>query len=335
MVRNFTICLTGFTILVCSTIFFSIKALAIDDSIRREYYDINTGPLETPAREYRETEKKPEISTKSIPAVSDPDLIIDTVTGMEFILIKGGCFEMGDSFSNEVNHVDYSTILSIGDEKNSAKPVHLVCIDDFYIGKYEVTQGVWETIMADNPSFFSTGFNTGPNYPVENVNWHDIQKFLTVLNQKSNSNYRLPTEAEWEYAARSGGKEERFAGFSNKNDLYLYANFCDVNCKMLFNTEDQEDNHEMTSPVGSFKPNGLDIFDMSGNVWELCSDWFDPFYYRVSPQNNPQGPPDGLYRVCRGGSWGSRPRDLSTSFRYYYSPDSINGYLGFRLAFTP
>ena len=242
---------------------------------------------------------------------------------------------MGDSFSDEVKHVDYTSVLSIGDEENNAHPVHLVCVDDFYIGKYEVTQGNWEVIMGNNPSYFSAGFHTGPDYPVECVNWYDIKEFITKLNEKTGRNYRLPTETEWEYAARSGGKEERFAGFTNKSDLYLYANFCDVNCQMLFNTEDQEDGHEITSPVGSFKPNSLGIYDMAGNVWELCSDWFDPNYYEDSPLNNPQGPPNGLYHVFRGGSWGSQPRDLTTFFRYYHSPDSRDGYKGFRLVFTP
>lgn len=260
---------------------------------------------------------------------------IDSITDMEFVLVKGGCFEMGDSFSGPKNSENPLSELSFDDEANNATPVHKVCMDDFYIGKYEVTQGKWKVVMGDNPSYFTSGFHTSPQYPVECVNWYDIEKFLEELNKKSGMNYRLPTEAEWEYAARSGGKEERFAGFSNEKELYLYANFCDAACKTLWNTEDQEDGHEITSPVGIFRPNGLGIYDMTGNVWELCSDWYDQEYYKISPLKNPQGPSTGLHRVLRGGSWGNQPNDLSTSFRYHKSPDHRTGYTGFRLAFTP
>ncbi|MBI5747219.1 MAG: formylglycine-generating enzyme family protein [Nitrospirae bacterium] len=191
------------------------------------------------------------------------------------VLVKGGCYDMGDTF---------------GDGNSDESPVHNVCLDDFYIGEHEVTQGEWQEIMGDNPSFFK-----GCDYcPVEWVSWNDTQGFIERLNKKRGKNYRLPTEAEWEYAARSGGKKERYSGTSSESELGNYA---------WYNNNSEFKTH----PVKQKRPNSLGLYDMSGNVWEWVSDWYDEGYYKNSPKDNPKGPSTGKYRVLRGGSWGSGP----------------------------
>ncbi|MFQ5976290.1 MAG: formylglycine-generating enzyme family protein, partial [Candidatus Hydrothermarchaeales archaeon] len=206
------------------------------------------------------------------------------VTGMEFVFVKGGCYEMGDTFGD-----------SYGDEEYA----HEVCVDDFWMGRYEVTQGQWRWIMGDNPS----RFKNGKKYPVERVGWDDVQEFIEILNKKTGKKFRLPTEAEWEYAARSGGKKERYAGTSDEDSLYRYANFCDINCKYDWKTEGQDDGYKNTAPVGSYEPNGLGLYDMSGNVWELVQDVYNENAYSMHSRNNPVYKGDGGYRVIRGGSW--------------------------------
>jgi len=225
----------------------------------------------------------------------------DSLTGIEFVFVKGGSFRMGSD-----------------EGENDEKPVNEVRLDDYYIGKYEVTQGQWSKIMGDNPS----KFKLGDNYPVENVSWDDIQVFLQKLSQKTGQNYRLPTEAEWEYAARSGGKHERFAGTSNESELKGYTWF-------------YRNSGNQTHPVGQKMPNGLGIYDMSGNVWEWCWDWYGNNYSSKSPRDNPDGPRGGSDRVLRGGSWLSTAAYLRASYRYYNTTDYRYYNLGFRLARTP
>ncbi|MBM4053321.1 MAG: formylglycine-generating enzyme family protein [Planctomycetes bacterium] len=230
-----------------------------------------------------------------------PQSHIDTDSSLdfEFVLVKGGCFKMGD-------------------DEIDAKPVHEVCLDDFYISKYEVTQGQWKNVMGSNPSHF----RKGDNYPVEQVSWHDVQKFLRKLNRKTKQNYRLPTEAEWEYAAKSGGRDEEWAGTNTEEKISDYLWYS-------HNSGDQ------THPVGQKIPNGLGIYDMSGNVWEWCSDVYGYDYYAKSPRNNPQGPNSGNSRILRGSSWCDSPRILHIAKRRYYPPSFKYNYLGFRLAKTP
>ncbi len=197
-------------------------------------------------------------------------------------------------------------------ESDDEKPIHKVIVGDYYIGKYEVTQKEWESVMGSNPSNFK-----GANNPVENVSWNDIQEFLQKLNSKTGKNYRLPTEAEWEYAARGGNQGQSFKyGGSNSIDEVAW-----------YNGNSNSETHE----VGQKQPNNLGLYDMSGNVWEWCSDWYDDHYYKNSPSKNPQGASSGSSRVLRGGSWFFIDNYCRSSYRYRYLPDSRYFSFGFRI----
>jgi sulfatase modifying factor 1 len=228
----------------------------------------------------------------------------DPVTGMEFVLVKGGCYQMGDTF---------------GVGNRNENPVHEVCVGDFYLGKHEVTQGQWRSVMGNNPSSFK---DYGDDSPVEQVSWNDAQEFISRLNRRTGKGFRLPTEAEWEYAARSGGKKEKYAGASQEDKLGQYAWY-------------KNNSGSRTHPVGQKDPNGLGLYDMSGNVWEWCSDWYDENYYGKSPRDNPRGPDNGTQRVLRGGSWYYNSGYLRTAYRSRFGPPYRVNQFGFRLALAP
>ena len=217
-------------------------------------------------------------------------------------------------------------------ECSEGEKLHRVFVDTFDIGQYEVTQEEWEGVMGYNPSFY----NKGGRYPVECVSWDDVQEFIRRLNiveEKAGMRFRLPTEAEWEFAARSGGKEQKYAGTSNKDDLYKYANLCDKNCSFEWKNEEQDDGFEHTAPVGSYRENGLLLYDMCGNVWEWCFDWYGDYdLSSPSPLKNPKGPESGSYRMVRGGSWCSGARSCRSAYRNYYAPGNRDDIVGFRLA---
>ena len=222
----------------------------------------------------------------------------DPVTGMDFILIKGGCFSMGDD-----------------DGDREERPVHEVCVDDFYLGRYEVTQGQWKAVKGRNPS----SNDKSEMNPVEDLSWNDAQEFIKELNQKAGRAFRLPTEAEWEYAARSGGRKEKWSGTNNESELEAYAWF-------------EKNSSRNTHPVGQKRPNALGLYDMTGNVWEWVGDWYDSSYYGESPKNNPSGPGRGSDRVFRGGSYEDGAKDLRTTKREKKSNRRSDDTLGFRLA---
>ena len=228
-----------------------------------------------------------------------PCLASGSIPEIPVVAVKGGCFEMGDSF---------------GDGGLDEKPVHNVCVNDFRIGKYEVTQGQWQDVMGSNPS----KFKSGGQYPVDNVSWNETQDFIQRLNRKSGLKWRLPTETEWEYAARGGGLKQRYAGTDSEELLNEYAWF-DTNSDMA------------THQVGTRKPNGLGLYDMSGNVWEWCSDRYDRDYFNQSPQNNPKGDPFGVNRILRGGSAVTGKGFLRASYRDYVSPSVRGNLFGLRL----
>ncbi|MEG1644412.1 MAG: formylglycine-generating enzyme family protein [Alistipes sp.] len=217
----------------------------------------------------------------------------------ELVFVKGGTFTMGATSEQGYD--------ALYDEK----PAHQVTVSDFSIGKYEVTQAQWEAVMGSNPSLFE-----GDNRPVEQVNWDDIQEFLRKLNaQSSGRHYRLPTEAEWEYAAR-GGKQSRGYEYSGSNDIDAVA---------WYNGNADSKTH----PVGQKSPNELGIYDMAGNVWEWCQDWYGD--YSSSSQSDPTGPSSGSHRVLRGGCWCSSAQFCRVSIRYDSAPDSWNNDRGFRV----
>jgi formylglycine-generating enzyme required for sulfatase activity len=165
------------------------------------------------------------------------------------------------------------------------KPVHMVTLSDYYIGQTEVTQALWQAVMGSNPSNFTGDLNC----PVEMVSWNDCQQFITKLNQMTGMNFRMPTEAEWEFAARGGIKNRgfKFAGSSNIDEVAWYNSNADGT----------------THPVGTKAPNELGIYDMSGNIYEYCQDRIDnDFAYPSEPQVNPTGQETGDSRIIRGGS---------------------------------
>ncbi|MBI5641100.1 MAG: SUMF1/EgtB/PvdO family nonheme iron enzyme [Nitrospirae bacterium] len=217
--------------------------------------------------------------------------------------VPGGCFQMGDIFG-----------VGSGDEL----PVHQVCLSSFSIDRYEVTQSEYQAVTGTNPSYFTS---CGGNCPVEQVSWTQADAYCRAVGK------RLPTEAEWEYAARSGGQNQKYAGTSSDAELGNYAWYWE-------NSGCETNSVNCTSrPVGQKLPNGLGLYDMSGNVWEWVADWYD--VYPSSAQNNPQGPSTESTRGIRGGCWGNDPGYLRASLRGRGSPDNWNDDLGFRCARTP
>lgn len=205
---------------------------------------------------------------------------------------------------------------TFGTGSENEKPVEQVCVTDFYIGKYEVTQRQWTDLMGNNPS----NFKNCDTCPVENISWHDVQVFIERLARKTGENYRLPTEAEWEYAAR-GGKRERWAGISNEYELSAYAYY-------------EKNSGGKIHPVGELKPNGFGLYDMSGNVREWVADWYDESYSGRISRDNPKGPFSGAFRVIRSGSWLDKASNTSVTSRTGYSPGGKDRSLGFRLVRT-
>jgi len=262
-------------------------------------------------------EKKPKADEKQL--IPKEKTLRETATGMELVHVKGGCFQMGDTFGD----ADGSAFLSdterahewsrSEDRDSDEKPVHEVCVNDFYIGKYEVTQKQWQDIMGDYPKYFGNCSDC----PVAEISWNDTEEFINKLNKKTGKKYRLPTEAEWEYAARSGGKNDKYAGGNDVDSFAWYSS----------------NSGSKIHPVGQKKPNGLGIYDMSGNVWEWVQDWYDENYYKNSPKDNPKGPNGTTFRVLRGGSWFSIPVNLRTSKRSRLEPADRISDNGFRLAF--
>ncbi|HQO09812.1 MAG TPA: formylglycine-generating enzyme family protein [Clostridiales bacterium] len=222
-----------------------------------------------------------------------------TPSGIEMVLVEGGTFEMG---SNEREN-------GLVNEK----PVHSVTISDFYIGKTEVTQAQWKAVMGTNPSYFK-----GDDLPVEQVSWYDAVEFCKRLSQKEGVTYRLPTEAEWEYAAKGG----------NASMGYKYSGSDDPDAVAWYRSNFESKTHT----VATKKPNELGIYDMSGNVWEWCSDWYGD--YPSGTQIDPKGPSSGLGRVLRGGSWFSINDFIRCAYRGSPYPNSVNNDFGFRLSRT-
>jgi formylglycine-generating enzyme required for sulfatase activity len=215
----------------------------------------------------------------------------EPIRPIEMVLVKGGCYLVGESAGAQAQ-----------------RPSHQVCVKDFYLGKYPVTQMQWTGTMGTNPSKAS---HCGLTCPVENVSWNDVQEFIKRLSRRTGKAYRLPTEAEWEYAARSGGKNEKWAGTSDEKQLGEYAWYYD-NARF------------QTHPVGLKKPNGLGLYDMTGNVWE----WMSDRYARASPE----GAASPRTRSLRGGYWGDVAEFVRVANRIGLQPSARGAGYGFRLA---
>lgn len=225
-----------------------------------------------------------------------------TVNGVTFtmVLVEGGNFMMGASDNDE-------------DAYYNEKPAHEVTLSSYSIGETEVTQALWLAVMGSNPSRF-TGDLTRP---VECVSWNDCQAFIIQLNQLTGKSFRLPTEAEWEFAAR-GGNESQGCLYSGSDDISEVAWY-------------RGNSSSKTHPVATKAPNELGLYDMSGNVFEWCSDWYGS-YTDTDVQTNPQGPSSGSTRMSRSGSWDTTADYCRVSFRLSRSPASLNHSLGLRLA---
>ena len=245
---------------------------------------------------YNEKSEKSEITTLEEEPFETQTI---TVNGVSFtmIAVEGGTFQMG------------ATSEQGGDAYDNEYPVHSVTLSDYYIGETEVTQELWEAVMGSKPSKFK-----GSQRPVVQVSWNDCQEFIKKLNQLTGKNFRLPTEAEWEYAARGGNKSQgyKYSGSNTIGNVAWYG-----------------DNSNSTHNVKIKSPNELGIYDMSGNVYEWCQDWYGS--YSSGSQTNPTGPSSGSYRVYRGGGWSSSAGYCRVSYRYGGNPDFRDYSLGLRL----
>jgi formylglycine-generating enzyme required for sulfatase activity len=245
--------------------------------------------------------------------------------GNEFIPVPGGCFLMGNGFS---------------DGYHLEKPVHEVCLDSFNITRFDVRVGEFNRFVQEtgyiteaeknggcyvhdgiswsrDPSagWRSPGFHQDGSHPVVCVSWNDADRYAKWRSVRDKRTYRLPSEAEWEYAARGRGRIERYAGGDDVDAVAWYS----------------ANSGNRTHPACQKKPNALGLCDMSGNVWQWTADWFGQDYYRESPRSNPKGPSEGTKRVFRGGSWFYDARGVRASYREFAAPDYSSSYLGFRL----
>ncbi len=216
------------------------------------------------------------------------------------VRVAGGTFTMG------------ATSEQGSDADNNEKPEHEVTVSPYSIGETEVTQELWEAVMENNPSNFK-----GSKRPVESVSWNDCQNFIRKLNAATGKSFRLPTEAEWEYAARGGNRSRgyKYSGSNTLGDVAWYT-----------------DNSSTTHDVATKKSNELGLYDMSGNVYEWCSDWYGS--YSSSSQTNPKGAGGGSFRVCRGGCWCGSAWICRSSYRFILIPGYRCNYLGLRLSLS-
>ncbi len=290
---------------------------------------------------------------------------------MELVLIPAGEFEMGScesaedtaAFFNETYGEDLLTASFLKDEH----PQHRVRITkSFYLGTYHVTRGQFRQFVADtayktdaekgekpgawgwNPdkkefgfnekySWRNAGFEQTDEHPVVNVSWNDAVEFCNWLSKKESKTYRLPTEAEWEFACRAGTTTRYYSG-DDPETLAKVGNVADAAAKAKFPewkyTIKANDGYVFTAPVGKFKPNAFGLYDMHGNAWQWCADWYGAEYYAESPADDPTGPDTGDDRVLRGGSWGRGPVSSRSARRFGFAPDDRDYVTGFRVART-
>ena len=260
------------------------KQLQRSDSQRKE--------LEEQLKAFRDAARAPSMGEKTL------EFRLSDEVSFKMIRVEGGSFMMGEPDNDPDAHDD-------------EKPQHEVTLSDYYIGETQVTQALWKAVMGKNPSGFK-----GDNNPVEKVSWTDCREFIKKLNTKTGRSFRLPTEAEWEYAARGGDRSRgyKYAGSVDIDEVAWYGN----NSEMV------------THPVRQKKSNELGLYDMSGNVWEWCQDWLGR--YGSGKETNPTGPSEGTSRVLRGGSWDYGARDCRVTCRGFGDPGNRIYFIGFRLA---
>jgi formylglycine-generating enzyme required for sulfatase activity len=239
------------------------------------------------------------------PALGRPRTLTNSV-GMKFVLIPAGGFMMGSPPTELYRFRDEG-------------PSHRVVISrPFYLQTTEVTQTQWRAVMGTHPSYFKNC----DHCPVEQVSWTDAQEFIRRLNAREKTNkYRLPTEAEWEYACRAGTTTPYHLGPKITTDQ---ANYSGTSGRAKFRGK--------TTPVAGFRPNRWGLFDMHGNVWEWCQDWYGRDFYKKSPTRDPRGPATGRRRVLRGGSWYEGSGRLRSAARRPGRPESRYDFFGFRVA---
>ena len=240
----------------------------------------------------------------------EPTDMTFTVNGVTFTMVpvEGGTFSMGATSEQGLGANDWE------------RPVHYVTLSDFSIGQTEVTQELWQAVMGSNPSYYTSD----SQLPVERVSWNSCQDFIEQLNQLTGETFRLPTEAEWEFAARGGNKSQkyRYSGSSNIQDVAWFWNSIP---SQQIGTPGYG-----TQPVATKAPNELGLYDMSGNVWEWCQDWYGT--YSSDDQINPTGPSWGSFRIFRGGSWSRSSESCRVAYRNYTYPSTSDDTMGFRLA---
>ena len=291
---TFWIYLRNFTVIVLVVI---ILGLFIPQLLRSQK---DIGGVQKQSEPFAVQDKKSqELSTVSGPTYTDQ------ISGMELVFVKGGCFDMS---------------AVIRDGKAEKKSVQPVCVDDFYIGKYELTQAQWYRVIGLYPARRRQRCDGSGNCAMASVTWERAQTFIKALSRKSGKNYRIPTGAEWEYAARSRGKKEKWAGTNNELLLRSYA-WYDAN------------SGGRAHHVGLKKPNGIGLYDMSGNLWEWVVDRYEGSGCRKSRKNDLHDTDHSHYRVLRGGSWFYPARFALISYRR--SPHIRIHHIGLRLALTP
>jgi formylglycine-generating enzyme required for sulfatase activity len=246
----------------------------------------------------------------------------EAVTGMKFVKIPAGCFQMGQSPMEKRLLIrgtpsdDYEKYFS--DEV----PQHQVCVDEFWMGIHEVTQKEWQKVMGFDPAVFQENLEN----PVEMVSWDDAQLFIDKINELNNtSEFRLPTEAEWEYAARAGTTTMYSTGDT------ITSSQSNFNGSIPFGLNLRDQYRKSPTPVGSFPANAFGLYDMHGNVWEWCNDWYKSDYYQQSPPKNPSGPETGQMKVLRGGSWFRYSGHVRSATRYKNKSVGQYADTGFRL----
>jgi formylglycine-generating enzyme required for sulfatase activity len=247
-------------------------------------------------------QEKQVIKISLVPILPDTKTISVGKVSFTMVKVDGGTFVMGATPEQD------------NDPRDNEKPAHQVTLSPYYIGETEVTQELWKAVTGKSPSM-----NKGEQMPVENVSWEDCQDFIRKLNKKTGLNFRLPTEAEWEYASRGGSRSKGYK-YSGSSSLKNVAWF-------------KQNSDGMPHDVKTKEPNELGLYDMSGNVMEFCQDFFQK-PYASTPQTNPTGPASGSYYVARGGNWDTDKGTCRVSFRVGFAPKYKLDDIGLRLALS-